>query len=383
MRVVLEVNSVLTNRYSGFLTYGAGLLEGMAELTERPDISFFCGSKAFAHKDWLALSGIPPKKDGYSREAQWHVCRLKPRHLGIWWRKARFPALQYFTGPFDLYHCNHHLMPPTKGRPRLLTVHDLRRYRYPHFYPHSKKGPFENAVRRADHFIAISQATKSDLREFFNIDDERIDVVYHGGPLRRYQECTPKTSDDKNSLLKQFHLQPGRYFTAMASYDKRKNLPNLVQAFFQAAKNLPDDYQLVIIGEPPRREDVFSLDEKADLTKRVIFTGSLDDFSALLTQSTALVYVSFYEGFGLPILEAMSAGTVVITSNCSSMPEVAGEAAMLVDPNEMEDIAEAMKKVAVDAELRTRLVTAGRKRSREFSWQRAAAETVAVYKKLI
>ena len=279
LRVVLEVNSVLTNRYSGFFTYGAGLLEGMAELTDRPELSFFCGSKAFAHKDWLVSSGnITSKENGYSRGCQWNVCRLKPRHLGIWWRMLRFPSLQYFTGPFDLYHCNHHLMPPTRGRPRLLTVHDLRRYRYPQFYPYSKKGPFENAVRRADHFIAISQATKSDLQEFFNIDDERIDIVYHGGPLRRCQECTPKTSDDRDSLLKQFHLRPGRFFTAMASYDKRKNLPNLIRAFFQAAKNLPDDYQLVIIGEPPRREDVFSLEEKADLIRKVIFTGPLDNF---------------------------------------------------------------------------------------------------------
>ena len=113
------------------------------------------------------------------------------------------------------------------------------------------------------------------------------------------------------------------------------------------------------------------------------FLGPLADCRAVLAGSTALVYASLYEGFGLPIVEAMAAGTAVITSNCSSMPEVAGDAALLVEPNSVEQIAASMVELAEDGRLRSRLIAAGAERARQFSWRRAASETLAVYKKLI
>lgn len=376
MRVVLEINSVLVNRFSGFFTYGAGLLKGFAALEERPELVFFCGRKVFSNAHWL------PEVPCWS-QAKWHVPPFKMRHLGIWWRWVQAPSLQRFTGPFDLYHCNHHLMPPTKGRPRLLTVHDLRRYRYREFYPESKLAPFENAVRQADHFIAISQATKTDIQEFFGIDDERIDVVYHGGLLNSGDTDPQIPQRDDEVLLQRFDLQPGRYFTVFSSYDKRKNLPKIIQAFLRATAGLPDDYRLVIIGQLPRREDIFPEESPSNMTDRIVFTGTVDDFMPLLRHCTCLVYASLYEGFGLPILEAISAGTAVITSNCSSMPEVAGDAALLVDPLSIEDMSEAMVKIASDEPLRKKLVDTGNKRVQNFSWTRAAAQTLSVYQKLI
>ena len=376
MHIAIEFNSVLTTRYSGFYTYGAGLLEGFVQLAQRPEITLFCGRKSYQNASWI-------NELVQELNCRWKVSPLKLRHLGLWWRYFNRPSLQYFTGPLDLYHCNHHLMPPTQNKPRLLTVHDLRRYRYRQFYPHSKLAPFENAVKKADHFIAISQATKSDLQEIFNIPDNRIDVVYHGGPLNRCTSEPSPPTNQRDSLLEQFRLQPQHYFTVFSSYDRRKNLPNIVRAFLHAADGLDKGCRLVVIGQLPRREDIIPADCPTSLNERIVCTGPLQDFTSLLSNSTALIYASLYEGFGLPILEAMSANCPVITSNCSSMPEIAADAAVFVDPLNPEEIAQALIDIARNETQRKELVQAGSLRARQFSWARAARETFAVYQKLI
>ena len=372
MRIALDLNSVLASRYSGFYTYGAGLLSGFSRLPDGPSFALFCGRKVFPNAQWLTGSLA-------QLDVSWHVSRLKMRHLGQWWRWFDAPALQRFAGDFDLYHCNHHLMAPTRGKPRVLTVHDLRRYRYREFYPHSKLAPFESAVRRADHFIAISQSTKNDLQEVLGISADRIDVVYHGGPLGRRPKDIGSTQDD---MLDRLELSPGRYFVVQTSYDRRKNVGNIVRAFAQAAPQLADDFRLALVGDLPRGEDVLEDQHVAAVRGRVLCCGPVDDFVGLMSNSAGLVYASFYEGFGLPIIEAMQAGVPVITSNCSSMPEVAGTAALLVDPGSVDDIARAMVRLIEESGLRQRLIDAGVKRAGEFSWERAAAETLAVYRKL-
>ena len=372
MRIALEFNSVLRDRFSGFFTYGAGLLEGFAALDDPPELSLFCGAKVRKNADWLG--DLPAKLN-----ATWKISPIKMRTLAAWWRAFSFPSIQRFVGDFDLYHCNHYLMGPTKGKPRVLTVHDLRRYRFPEFYPNSKLGPFEHAVRKADHYIAISQATKRDLEEIFDIPPARIDVVYHGGP-RRIPEETP---DEPDNILDKFHLQPNRYFVAFSSYDRRKNLANTIRAFAADTHRLHQDFHLVIIGATPKQQEVIPVDLQEKLQDRIVFTGPLDRLETILGNATALVYVSLYEGFGLPILEAMAAGAAVITSNVSSMPEVAGDAALLVDPESVYDIAHAMTTLAEDFTKQTQLIAAGRKRCREFSWSLAAQETMEVYHKLL
>jgi len=369
LRIILEFDSVLTARYSGFFTYGAGLLEGFSTLADPPALGLFCGRNIFVNNIWL---GELPQ----NMSPQWHVSWFKRRRLNLWWRWFNYPSLQRLTGTFDLYHCNHYLMPPVRHKPRVLTVHDLRRYRCRQFYPHSKLEYFENAVRKADHFIAISQATKNDLQDIFHIDDSRIDVVYHGGSLR--SPADDNTEPDDKALTCR-GLQKGRFFVVFSSYDKRKNISNIVRGFCRAVPKLGPEYRMVIIGHLPADQI-----NTADLqSERVICTGPLDDFSDLLCNSAGMVYASLYEGFGLPLLEAMAAKTAVITSNCSSMPEVAGEAALLVDPREPDDIAAAMVKIATDQQLRDKLIAAGCEKVKQYSWHRAATETVNVYRKLI
>ena len=374
MRVVLEVNSVLTNRHSGFFGYGAGLLAGFAALEDPPEITALCGRRVLPNASWLGEAAD-------KLDCRWVAPQVKMRHLERWWQFVSVPGLQRLTGPFHVYHCNHHLMPPTKGKPRVMTVHDLRRYRLPEFYRHSKLGRFEYAVSKADQFIAISQATKSDLQEYFGIGDERIDVVYHGGPLKSQAE--QREQDANQQRLERLGLTAGRYFMVFNSYDKRKNLPNTIRAFGIAAAQLGDDFRLAVVGQEPADRSAFVAELEPQLLQRVVFTGPLSEVKDLYEGCSALVYASLYEGFGLPLVEAMGNGAAVITSNCSSMAEVAGAAALLVDPTCPEEIAAAMVKLADDEAVREGLQAAGEKRVKAFSWERAARETLAVYHKLI
>lgn len=371
MRVVLEVNSVLQERHSGVFTYGAGLLQGMAELAERPEVVLFCPKRNWINSNWL---GDLPERLAAGRAGS----GLKARQLMGLWRYLHFPAMQYWAGDFDVYHSLHQLMPPARGRARLLTVHDLRRYRHPEFYPHSKLEPFARAVRQADHFICISQATKKDLQEFFAIRDEKIDVVYHGGALGPLPMDGAQKRAGGEAGVKPSSLPAGRYFVAFSSYDRRKNLPNIMRAFVLAKRELPG-FKLLIVGREPADTEYQRI--RAEAGADVIACGPVDDFLPLLTKAAALVYASLYEGFGLPILEAFAAGTAVITSNVSSMPEVAGAAGLLVDPRQPESIAAGLRAIGQDAGKREELIAAGRRRMREFSWERAAEETVRVYEK--
>ena len=370
MRIVLDFNSILKQRQSGFFTYGAGLLAGLAELPDRPEVALLCDRRQLADIAWL---GDLPGRLG----AQWISPRIKMRWLSRWWGRMSWPSLQHWAGDFDVYHCTHCLMPPTRRRPRVLTVHDLRRYRYPEFYPNSKLGAFENAVRRADHFIAISQATKLDLQEIFGIPGDRIDVVYHGGPAKLPLAISQAPPAGDGAELARLGLAAGRYFLLFSSSDQRKNIGRMRAAFGRAGPRLGPDYRLAIVGRGVKGEPA----EPAD-GARVVRVGLVEDLSPLLCGATALVYASLYEGFGLPILEAMAAGTPVITSKCSAMPEVAGEAALLVDPLQIDAIAEAMVQVAQDESLRQRLIAAGRSRTTDFSWAKTAGETLAVYRRL-
>jgi len=199
MRVALDFNPVLVSSFSGFHAYGKGLLGGFGSIEEKPEFLLF-HSKRFARRAAAATQSLGP----WAKPAS---TTIKPRYLQAMWRLSRRPALQYFTGDFDVYHCVHYLMPPTKGRPRLLTVHDLRRHKLPELYGGSKfKTLLERAIKSADHFIAVSESTKTDLRQIFDVPDGKIDVVYHAAS-RTFQ---PATETEKPTLKKALSKWTGK-----------------------------------------------------------------------------------------------------------------------------------------------------------------------------
>jgi len=375
MRIVFDFNPIVMNRYSGLYAYGVGLLRGLGGLENRPEFVLF-HSERFAKQ----VQSETEQAGGWAETAP---TRLKMRWLEKFWYYSSFPTLQFFTGDFDIYHSSHHLMPPTKHKPRLLTVYDLRRYRLPHLYPGSKLHYFERAVRKADHFVAISQATKDDLCEFFDVPQERVDVVH----LAANTECGPLRAQDKQRLkteLSQRHgVTLGRYLLVFSSPDRRKNVARTIEAFLSAQERLGTEYKLVVVGKPPKNDQAYKAVVARHGLERVVIAGAVENLGGLLQCADALVFASLYEGFGVPILEAFSCGVPVITSNCSSMPEVAGEAALYVNPYNSESIAEAMVRMCTDEQLRRKLVDSALLRSKEFSWTKTARETLQVYQKLL
>jgi len=375
MRVAFDLDPILTHRFSGFYAYGIGLLQGFKALEEKPELLLF-HSRRFPEQVKLLRNSL-------GDWAQSKPTSIKMRLLEDFWRFGRRPRLEYFTGPFDIYHCCHHLMPPTKNKPRILTVYDLRRYKLPQLYTKSKLQRFELAVKRADHFIAISHATKDDLCEVFNIAPCRVDVVYLAADEHFSVPDESEKYSTRQKLSKQLGIELDNYIITFSSPDRRKNICRTIKAFIAAKKDLPDKLKLLVVGNLPKNDDQLESLLNPSLDKRVYYTGTVDDITNLLRCSTGLVFASLYEGFGIPILEAFSCGVPVITSNCSSMPEVAGDAALYVDPYDTSSIAKAIVKITNNTETREKLINLGLQRLRNFNWRKTAEQTLEVYKKLL
>ncbi len=375
IKVIMDFNPVLVNKFSGFYTFGVGLLEGFAKLRERPELILFCSSQLSA------------KVEEIKKYEKQHVVQLKTptvnmRWLENFWNYFDYPKLEHLTGNFDVYHCFHHLMPPTNGKPRLMTVHDLRRYRLPQLYPKSKLGFFETAVKRASHFLAVSQSTKNDLCSVFGIEEQKVDVISHATEIEPFEYTAEQKSCIISDLSKKLGQQIDDYFVVISSPDSRKNVPRTVEAFQMAQKSLPEHSKLIVIGQLPKREQEFAGKLKTNFYRNVFWAGVVDDLRPWLGCAKALVFASLYEGFGIPILEAFACGTAVIASNCSSMPEVAGDAALYVDPFSKESIAQAIIKISSDRQLSQNLITAGRERNKLFTWGKTAQDVVKIYGKL-
>jgi glycosyltransferase involved in cell wall biosynthesis len=291
------------------------------------------------------------------------------------------PRLEWLVR-FDVLFAPNFVPPPTRTRRLVLTVHDLAFRLHPETAPLATRRWLERldrALRQAARVIVPSEATRSDLLEHYPVDPESVRVIHHGVNVERFR----RPPDGIIDQTRRRHRIDGPYLLFLGGIEPRKNLPAMVRAFAQ----LPDDARLVIAGgsvawnlEGRERLDR-ALSELSPATRRrITLTGYLrgPEKVALLAGAEALVFASLYEGFGFPVLEAMAAGTPVLTSDLSSLPEVAGDAALLVDPRSEKAVAEGMERLLEDANLRARLAAAGRERVRKFRWEDTARRTARV-----
>lgn len=280
---------------------------------------------------------------------------------------------------FGLTHCPAGMGPLLPCGRLILTIHDLAALKHPEWFTPSRAAYYRFAlrrgVRRTQHLIADSMATKQDLQEMLGVGEERIDVVPLGVSLHFH----PATDAEVQELRARIPL-PQSYFLFVGTIEPRKNLPRLVAAYRQIAAEVPED--LVLCGRHGWASDAFLEDcRKGDHAARIHWVNHLLDkhLPALLSSATAFVWPSLHEGFGLPPLEAMACGAPVISSNTTSIPEVVGEAGMLVDPEDTDVIAAAMVRLSGDAALREQLRAAGQVRAMQFTWEKTAALTAAAY----
>ena len=297
------------------------------------------------------------------------------------WTHVRLSA-EMFVRPPDVLFVPAHVLPLIHPRRCVVTVHDLGYLRYPEAHRPADRLYLDWSTRwnarQAAAVLADSQATKDDLVRAYGIDPGKIRIVYLGrdealGPVRDVHEL---------ARVRERYGIAGRYLVYVGTLQPRKNLARVIQAFGRLAGD-PSlaDVQLVLAGKRGwLYDDLFAQVARLGLADRVLFPGYVADadLPTLLSGALAFVFPSLYEGFGIPVLEAGACEVPVITSNTSSLPEVAGDAALLVDPHDVDAIAEAMYRLVTDPALRAELIRRGRENVKRFSWEKCARETLAV-----
>jgi len=283
----------------------------------------------------------------------------------------------------DLLH-SPDFIPPFRWRgPVVITVMDLAFLRYPYLLTTDSLryyGQIQRAVRRAQAILAISHSTRQDLIDLLAVPPEKVTVTH----LAAGPEFQPVTEADRLAAVRQTYGLPQDFVLFVGTIEPRKNLKTLLQAWTLLPGDL-SHYRLVIAGRKGwLHEEVFRLMNSLHLNDAVRFIGAVrpEDLPALYSAARLFVLPSLYEGFGLPVLEAMACGTPVVCSNTSSLPEVAGDAALLVSPDDPVAMAQAIAQALTDETLRAQLVERGLKRAAAFSWSITARQTLEVYRTL-
>lgn len=294
-------------------------------------------------------------------------------------------ALRTFIDPIDVLFVPSHTLPLIKrpGLKTVVTVHDLGAEYLPALHQ-LKQVLYLNLMthyqlKSADRIIAVSEATKADLINRVQVRKNKVSVVYEAADEKVFNKIS---TDSLQYVLRHFKLQKNKYFLFVGTIQPRKNLEKIIEAFKVFSESTLG-YNLVLAGGKGWKSDtIYDLPQKLGIGQEVRFIGRVTDeeLRALYNGATGLVYPSLFEGFGLPIVEAFNCGCPVITSKISSMPEVAGDSAILVDPYNKEEIAEALGSLASKDTLRSSLIKKGYLRSKFFSWRKAAIDTLEVIK---
>ena len=376
LRVGFDATSAV-RQGGGIGRYTRELLRALAAADTLSNYRLFFASRSHPHP-------LPPLPSNF------HVTPLPLDDIWLVrvWHRARLPLpVNWLTGPIDLFHSPDFTLPPVRrGTRTLLTVHDLSFIRDPEsatpVLRHYLNAVVPRSVARADHVLADSQATRADLVELYRTPAEKISVLYSGV----HESFQPVTDPATLAAVRaRYGLGDAPFVLAVGTLQPRKNYVRLIQAFAAISNLQPrtSNLHLVIAGDKGWRYDaIFAEVEKLGLGDRVRFPGFVADadLPALYSAARVLAYPSIYEGFGLPMLEAMACGTPVVASTASCMPEVAGDAALLVPPTDVDGLAAALDLALTDEALRADLIVKGRARARQFSWAKSAQQLLEIYR---
>jgi len=363
MRIGIDARLVYYSQ-AGISQYTVRLIQGLAEIDLKDEFIILQ-----SRKDKHTIVDKP----NFRRVSLW-----TPSHHRL--EQVALPVEISGLG-LDVLHSPDFIPPFRRNCKSIITIHDLAFLLYPHFLTKESAryyGQIDQAVKRADHIITVSESTKQDTIHLLGAPEHKITVIYESAnPIYR--------SVNDREILEQtkirYHIM-GDFILFVSTIEPRKNLPTLLKAYRQLLDSYKTNVKLAVVG---RRgwlsEEVSSFVDELKLTNDVLFLGrvSVEDLLHLYNAAQLLVQPSFYEGFGLAPLEAMACGTPVVVSNVSSLPEVVGDAGLLVDPEDVSELTVAIWRILTDEALRADLIAKGFKRAQCFSWEKTALQTLELY----
>ncbi len=376
MRIAIDVSS-LRYRKTGLETYTYYLLKALSKIAV--DDEFVLVNNSFRRGKAAPIS-LPAFGDDFKFEVK--NPKVSKKLLRALWRYSPYPRIETFLGKLDTYHSpTIDALPSTAAR-KVLTVHDIYHRKgdfNPPWFTSELMEFFPAEIAKADVVITVSESTKRDIIEEFDTDPDKIKCVYSaaGENMRRITDTAAV-----GRIKKQFGISRD-YMLFLGALGKVKNVVRIVEAYNILRQRQRDTPQLVLAGGKGYGfEEIRAAVTESPYSDDIILPGYVDDAAAPVLMSGALFFVfpSLYEGFGIPVLEAMTCGVPVLTSSVASLPEVAGDAAVMVDPCSVEEIAHSMELLAESPALRAKLVGKGFAQSKRFSWERCAAETLRIYK---
>lgn len=365
----------MDKRQSGVGSYVTHLIQGLKTANKKHRYALMVTSRqAAALPDYFKefeIYTVPFSSENHVMGDPWEFILL-PRLL-------RNNAIDIFHGPAFM-------APPFhKGFQSVATIHDLVAFHHPHTIPMKyafyMRFLIKLMIRRAGGIITDSEFIRNEIIKMFHVDEKKVFAI----PIAASEMFKPTEDKSRIEKLKELYGINKRYFLHVGNIEPRKNLTNLFRACDRVWERLGQDFQLVVVGKKGwLYRGIFDTLRETKCAHDVIFTGYVreEDIPALYSGADFFIFPSIYEGFGLPILEAMRCGTPVITSNVSSMPEVAGDAALYVDPSKPEDIAEKILELVYNKTLREKMREKGFLQAAKFSWEKTARKILNVYVKV-
>jgi glycosyltransferase involved in cell wall biosynthesis len=373
MRIGIDATPLLKER-SGIGQYVHGLIQGLQTVDVRNSYRLFYPSwTEFGGSSPFSVHSFPTQRLPWPK---WYLS------LATGFCRWPFPKLSRLTNSEDLFHWTSNFLPPKGCRRQIMTLYDLTSLLFPKHHPWGRRVAHSMMIARsaavADGIIVISHHTKQDVMRYLGVPESKLYVVHPAASSL----FASKSVAQRSMALSKYGLPDKSYILFIGNIEPRKNLVRLLVAYSEARKQLTRRHRLVLVGgQGWQNAEIFRKAEELDLGSDLIFLGYVpdEDLPALMSGAVVFVYPSLYEGFGLPPLEAMACGTPVITSNVASLPEVVGDAAILIDPYDTAALASSLTRVLESRELRQELHERGIKRAELFSWENTARQTVKVY----
>lgn len=378
MRIGIDVQPLLHER-SGVGQYVYNLVDALGAIDPKNEYILFYGMS----QRWSGTLLHPfPYKNVSPKGFGWPTRLLK---LVAWIGGWRVFTFDRFIGSVDVFHWPNYLLLPRRSGGQIITVHDLTFLLFPGYHPRIRVEHFARGIRRcamqADAIIVPSLHTKRDVVNCLGVPEEKVRVICEA-PSRRFR---PVGAEDGRPTLARYGLPYGGYLLFVGNIEPRKNLLRLLEAYALLRRRWGYPHPLILAGGRGwRNAAIYRAVDLLGLGGVVRFLGYVpdEDLPPLMSGAALFVYPSLYEGFGLPPLEAMACAVPVVASKAASLPEVLGDAALLVDPYDVEGLAQVMRQVLSDDALRGELRRRAVERAKGFSWETTARETLEVYREV-